>query len=121
MVFARSNAEAEFMSMAHGVCELLRLKMFLAELGYLVSCPLALYCNNKVVINIAHNPVLHDRAKHIEVDCHFIKEWLRRGCICTSFVKTRDQLEDVLMKGLSGTDFLDIVDKQKMRDIYSPA
>jgi hypothetical protein len=33
-----------------------------------------LYCDNKVAINITHNPVQHDRTKHVEIDRHFIKE-----------------------------------------------
>ena len=38
-----------------------------------------LYCDNKSAINIAHNPIQHDRTKHIEVDRHFIKENLEEG------------------------------------------
>ena len=36
--------------------------------------PMKMYCDNKAAIAIAHNPVLHDRTKHVEVDKHFIKE-----------------------------------------------
>ena len=42
-----------------------------------------LYYDNKSTINIAHNLVQHDRAKHLEVDRHFIKEKLDSGSICT--------------------------------------
>lgn len=35
-----------------------------------------LYCDNRFAINVAHNPVKHDRTKHVEVDRHFIKEKL---------------------------------------------
>lgn len=56
---------------------------------------LALYYDNKVATSIAHNAVQHDRRKHIEVDCHFIKEQLQHGWIFTPFVKTGDQLADV--------------------------
>lgn len=34
VVVARSSAEVEFKSKAHGVCELLWLKMLLGELGF---------------------------------------------------------------------------------------
>ncbi|RVW46001.1 Retrovirus-related Pol polyprotein from transposon RE1 [Vitis vinifera] len=37
-----------------------------------------LYCDNKSAINIAHNPIQHDRTKHIEIDRHFIKENWRK-------------------------------------------
>jgi len=80
---------------------------------------MTLYCENKAAISIVHNLVQHDRTKHIEVDRHFIKEQLQCGYICTPFMKTRDQLVDVLTKGLPSTRFID-VGKLGMRDIYSP-
>jgi len=45
-----------------------------------------LFCDNKSAINIAHNPVQHDRTKRIEIDRHFIKEKLEEGLICLSYV-----------------------------------
>jgi hypothetical protein len=99
-VVARSSAEAEFRAMAHGVCELLWLKSLLKELGFDNKEPMKLCCDNKAAINIAHNPVQHDRTKHVEVDRHFIKEKLDAGVICTPFVKTSNQLADILTKGV---------------------
>ena len=79
---ARSSAEAEFRAMAARVCELLLVKIILEDLKVQWSKPMKLYCDNKLVISIAHNPVQHDRTKHIEIDMHFIKEKLDRGLIC---------------------------------------
>lgn len=62
--------------MAHGVCELLWIKRVLIELGLHYMNPMTLHCDNKVIISIAHNPIQHDRIKHVENDCHFIKETL---------------------------------------------
>ncbi|CAL9003914.1 unnamed protein product, partial [Prunus brigantina] len=60
-VVARSSAEAEYRGMAHGVCELLWIKHVLTELGFKPKKPMKLYCDNIAAINIAHNPVQHDR------------------------------------------------------------
>jgi hypothetical protein len=62
--------------MAHGICELLWLKILLKELEYDYKDSMRLYCDNKAAINIAHNPVQHDQTKPIEIDRHFIKEKL---------------------------------------------
>ena len=78
-VVARSSAEAEFRAMAQGVCELLWIKIILTELKLAPSGSMRLYCDNKAAINIAHNPVQHDRTKHVEIDRHFIKEKLRES------------------------------------------
>ncbi|GMQ11665.1 hypothetical protein CsSME_00054197 [Camellia sinensis var. sinensis] len=48
----------------------------------------------------AHNPVQHNRTKHVEIDHHFIKEKLTNGTICTPFVKSSKQLADILTKGV---------------------
>ena len=81
-VVARSTAEAELRAMAHGVCELLWLQILLTELRLFKNGPLMLYCDNKAAIDIANNPVHHDRTKHIEIDRHSIKEKLDEGVIC---------------------------------------
>ena len=65
---ARSSSEAEYRGMAYGVCELLWIKHVLQELGVDYGSPMRLYCDNKAAIEIAHNPVQHDRTKHVEVD-----------------------------------------------------
>ena len=54
-----------------------------------------LYCDNKSAISIAHNPVQHDKTKHIEVDKHFIKEKLDSGQICIPYISSSDQLANV--------------------------
>ncbi|KAH9753027.1 protein kinase domain-containing protein [Citrus sinensis] len=68
-VVARSSAEAEFRAVAYGICELLWLKKLLEELKIIIDVPMKLYCDNKAAINIAHNPIHHDRTKHVEVCC----------------------------------------------------
>ena len=47
-----------------------------------------LFCDNKEAIDISHNPVQHDRIKHVEVDRHFIKQNLDEKIILFAFVKS---------------------------------
>ncbi|KAK3038196.1 hypothetical protein RJ639_030303 [Escallonia herrerae] len=109
---ARSSSEAEFRSMAQGICELLWLKIILKDLKIKLETPMKLYCDNKPV---------HDRTKHVEVDRHFIKEKLESGLICTPYMSTEGQLADILTKGLASSAFYRIVSKLGMENIYSPA
>lgn len=120
-VVARSSAEAEFRAMALGICELLWIKIILEDLKTKWEEPMRLLCDNKSAINIAHNLVQHDRTKHIEVDRHFIKEKHDSGLICTPYISTKDQLADILTKGLDNTSFQGIVSKLGLKDIYSLA
>jgi len=70
---ARSSAEAEFMGMVKGLCELLWLRMLLMEIGYSPNMEMNLFCDNKAAIDISQNPIQHDRTKHMEIDQHFVK------------------------------------------------
>ncbi|CAL9003921.1 unnamed protein product [Prunus brigantina] len=67
-VVSRSSAEAEYRGMAQDVCELLWLRRLLRDLGFAPQKPMDLYCDNNAAIAIAHNPMQHDRTKHVEVD-----------------------------------------------------
>jgi hypothetical protein len=67
-VVASSTIEAEYRAMAHGVSEGLWLRRLLLELGLFEDKPIMLYCDNKTAINIANNPIQHDRTKYVEID-----------------------------------------------------
>ena len=115
-----SSAEAEFRGMAKGLCELLWLKRLLTEMGFAPDSVMNLFCDNKAAIDISHNPVQHDRTKHVEVDRHFIKQNLEDKVIQFPFVKSEDQLADILTKAVSSKNFYDSLDKLGIRDIYAP-
>ncbi|XP_024187552.2 uncharacterized protein LOC112192448 isoform X2 [Rosa chinensis] len=119
-VVARSSAEAEYRGMARGLCEMLWLRNLLRDLGFMQKKAMPLYCDNKAAIEIAHNPVQHDRTKHVEVDRHFIKEKLDAQVILFPFVPTEEQLADILTKALSSKAFYDSLDKLGIRDLYAP-
>ena len=117
---ALSSAEAEFRGMVKGICELLWLKKLLAEVSVAPSSEMNLFYDNKAAIAISHNPVQHDCTKHVEVDQNFIKQNLEERIIQLPFVKSKDQLTDILTKVVSARNFYNSLDKLGIRDIYSP-
>lgn len=119
-VVARSIAEAEYRGMAHGICELLWLRILLTEIGFKPEGPMLLYCDNQAAREIANNLVQHDRAKHVEVDRHFIKEKLEAKLVDIPFVPSEEQLADMLTHVVSTRVFHDSQDMLGLEDIYAP-
>lgn len=73
-VVARSTAEAEYMSMVLAVCEVMWLKQLLKDLGLKNKTSTPIYCDNQAAIAISANPVHHEKTKHVDIDCHFIRD-----------------------------------------------
>ncbi|GKV50192.1 hypothetical protein SLEP1_g56905 [Rubroshorea leprosula] len=59
--------------LGHTSVELLSLQWLLEDMGIPQPSSTDLYCDNQSAMQIAHNDVFHERTKHIEVDCHFIR------------------------------------------------
>ena len=119
-VVSRSSAEAEYRAIAITTCELIWLKALLKDLGYLTNQPMKLFCDNQVAIHIATNPAFHERTKHIEVDCHFIREKIQDGTISARHVRSEDQLADIFTKSLTSALCTSNSDKIGLIDIHQP-
>ena len=119
-VVARSSVEAEYRAMTLATCELIWLKHLLQELRFGKDEQMKLICDNKVALLISYNPVFHERTKHMEVDCHFMREKIASGCK-TNFVNSNDQLADIFTKSLRGPRIKYICDKLGAFDLYAPA
>lgn len=59
-VITRSSAEAEYRAVAKVTTEFLWIDLLLGELGFQISVPMNLWCDNQAVAN---NLVLHERTK----------------------------------------------------------
>ena len=52
------------------------------ELGYTIDEPIPLHGDNKGAIDLAENPVMGRRSKHIDIKRHAICEYIEEGEIC---------------------------------------
>src|SRR3954469_20922207 len=107
--------------MAVGLFEMTWLKNLLAELQLFKGEPLQLWCDNKFAINIANNPVQHNRTKHVEIDRFFINDQLNNGALQLKCAKSGEQLADCLTKGLGPRVYEEFCNKMGMVDIYCPS
>ena len=111
---ARSSTEAEYRALADTTSELLWLRWLLKDLDVSTSSATPLYCNNQSAIHIAHNDVFHERTKHIEINCYFIRYYLVHVALKLFSVSSKDQLADIFTKSLSKGRTYDLVDNLKL-------
>ncbi|WZZ03311.1 hypothetical protein YC2023_089232 [Brassica napus] len=97
-VVSCSSAEAEYRAMLKLNNELVWIKGILKHLEIDQATPMTMHCDNQAAIHIASNSVFHERTKHIEVDCHKVRQMIILGVILPCYTRSEDQLADVFTK-----------------------
>ena len=118
---SRSSTEVEYCAMATTVSELTWLTQLLKDFGISLSSPALLFCGNQVAIHIATNPSFHERTKHIEIDCHFVRDQVTAGSVKLMPIRTQHQLADLFTKPLPFSLFYALLSKMAVKDIHSPS
>lgn len=103
----RSSTEAGYKSMANATAEVIWVESLLAELGFLLDESPSLWCGNLGATYLSANPVFHARAKHIEIDFHFVRERVTRKQLQIQLISSQDQLADGFIKALPVSKFED--------------
>ena len=81
-------------------CEISWLKCLFKDLHITLPSPIQIKCDNASTIALASNRVHHARTKHIELDCHFVRDKVRNNEVLPCYIPTKQQAADVLTKGL---------------------
>jgi histone deacetylase 1/2 len=109
-VVARSSTEAEYRSLAQATADVLWVQTILTELT-VPYFPPKIYCDNQSAVLLAHNPILHSRTKHMEIDLFFVREKVLAKQVSVVHIPGTDQLADILTKPISTDKFLFIRNK----------
>eukprot|EP00253_Pinus_taeda_P010561 PITA_10561 len=78
---ALSSSEAEYMAASTISCEAIWLRKLLVSLFRRNMEATKIMCNNQSCINLSENPMFHDRSKHIDIRCHFVRDCVKRGVV----------------------------------------
>jgi len=98
---SKSSTKSEYRAMSAACSEIVWLRGLLAEMGFHQTTPTLLHADNMSAIQIAMNPVFHERTKHIEVDCHSIREAVDAHVISLPHISTDLQIADVFTKSMT--------------------
>nr|GEV94652.1 ribonuclease H-like domain-containing protein [Tanacetum cinerariifolium] len=101
----RSTSEAEYRDVANAVAETCWLRNLLRELHTLLSSATLVYRDNVSAVYLSFNPVQHQRTKHIEIDIHFVRDFVAAGQVRVLHVPSRYQFADIFTKGLPSALF----------------
>jgi hypothetical protein len=120
-VISRSSAEAEYRAMANATCEITWLSYLLKDIGLPPPTSVPLFCDNQSALHIASNPVYHERTKHIEIDCHVVREKISSGLITTVKVSSANQIADLLTKPLGKDQYMLLKSKMGLSNLHTPS
>ena len=85
------------------------MRRLLNEFGYEGPQEVTIGADNKSAIALAENPMHHGRTKHIEIRHHFIREKVSEGLVKLTFVPTKKEAADGLIKPLAGEAFINFI------------
>ncbi|KAK2969512.1 hypothetical protein RJ640_012331 [Escallonia rubra] len=119
-VVSRSSAKVEYRAMATTTSEIIWLKQLLQDLEVSCTTIVSLFCDNRAAIHIAANHVFHERTKHIEIDCHFIRQHIQSQTIATKSISSQDQLADIFTKALGHDRFHQLLGKLGISTLHAP-
>ncbi|KAK9911783.1 hypothetical protein M0R45_035673 [Rubus argutus] len=120
-IVARSSVEAEYRVIASIACEIIWLKLLFGDLGIKCTLPIPLHCDNQAAMHITANPVFHERTKHIEVDCHFVRHQVQSKLLQTVYTKSCEQLANTFTKVLPSAQLEHLLSKLGSRNFLDPA
>ncbi|XP_019199098.1 PREDICTED: uncharacterized protein LOC109192853 [Ipomoea nil] len=117
---SRSSSEAEYRALASTTCKIQWLLYLLADLGVKPTHPTTLFCDNLSAIAIEGNHVFHERTKHIEIDCHIVKQKVYDKVIKLMSIASQKQVADGFTKALPKLSFDNFHSKLGLQDIHAP-
>ena len=103
---ALSSCEAKYIAGFYVACQTIWIRFVLEKMEVEVKKPLVLQIDNKSTIDLAKNPILHGRSKHIEARFHFLWEKVNRGELEVMHCSSEAQLINIFTKGLKIDKFL---------------
>lgn len=96
------------------VAEITWLVRLLDDLSVPSPLHIPLHSNSQAAIHITKNPVFHERMKHVDHDCHFVRQQYLAGLISLWFVPYVAQFRDVFTNPLSGPIHRSILPKLRI-------
>ena len=100
-VVALSTCEAEYMAMTRAMQEANFLRQLYSDMTGCDRDTVLLHVDNKGAIELARNPVHHQRSKHIDIKYHFIRSEVEIRIVDLLYVPSDNNVADIFTKPVS--------------------
>jgi endo-1,4-beta-mannosidase len=112
-LIALSTTEAEYIALSSALREVITLMNLLKELrAYNIPIPTnvptircRVFEDNTAAIELAREPKLRPRTKHLAVRLHHFRDHIKQKLITIEHVSTKDQIADIFTKPLARDQF----------------
>ncbi|XP_062089460.1 uncharacterized protein LOC133795993 [Humulus lupulus] len=102
---SQSFTESEYRAMANTTCEILWLLALLRDFGISHQQLALLYRDNNATNYISEIPVFHERTKHVDIDCHIVRERVQSGQLKLLHVSSNNNVAGIFTKPLFPSQF----------------
>lgn len=98
---ALSTCEAEYIALSYALQEAKYLNKLYFDLTQINLAPINVLVDNQGAIQLAKNPIYHERSKHIDIRYHFIRNCISNGEIKLTYVESKENKADMFTKPVS--------------------
>jgi hypothetical protein len=115
MTVAQSTMEAEYIAMAVVVKEALWFSQISLELTGRIRLPMRIYSDNAAAIALSKDPQHHEKAKHIDIRLHFIRDEINQKRIIVTYMPSKENIADILTKVLPRPLFENLIQRLNVK------
>lgn len=105
---AQSTTDSEYIACAESAREAVWIRSVLTCIGLAPQGPTPLSCDNEAARILSEDQVFHSRSKHIDIRYHYIRECCKNGSIIVRYVRSEENVADILTKPLAAPQFVQL-------------
>ena len=96
-----SSTEAEYYAVSEVCTEIIFIKNLLEFLTVKIEFPITVRCENVGAIFLSYNAKNSNQTKHINIQAHYVRQFVEDGVVKIIFVRSADNEADIFTKNVS--------------------
>ena len=97
---ATSTTEAEYIALYLASRQAAWIHQFYKQIGLTLDLPIEIWCDSQPALQVAKREEAHRKVKHLDVEYHSIREQVNEGQIELKWIKSENNVADILTKSV---------------------